>query len=69
MLDLCYPVPGITVLNKEFDMLMKELKGKIACCSSDARNINICTDIYGRKRYDIILFANLLLKEIITNIM
>lgn len=31
--DPWYPVPGRTALNKELDLVMKELKGKIALFS------------------------------------
>ena len=51
-LDCHYPVPGRAKISKEIDKIVTDLKGKIASFLQSSRCVNICADIWSKKRND-----------------
>lgn len=48
-MDPRYPTPGLTVINKELDEVMFELKAKISVHLQSATKISLCADIWSKK--------------------
>ena len=48
-LDSCYPIPGRTLIGKEIDKVLIDMKDKIGIFFSQSEKINLCADIWSKK--------------------
>lgn len=47
--DACYPVPGRTLISKEIDTILTDLKAQVQQYHSSASKVNLCADIWTKR--------------------